>query len=492
MNPDLHSSTQPQFASALSVADGWQLTVEVEGEAARKGADATGNAGWTDVLVLGPAGRAAVKSPVSIVTALALLGPQPVCEQSILDALPRGDEALELLRSALELLVRQGALRRLIVRNGAVIAQLEPLGSHYRFNFFKPLTSAVTPRALSRFCLLRSDNGYIVLECPLAHARLRIFSAAVVASIAALGTRRSEAIEASFGETPVAPSAELLSLLSFEGFLENLGEGHEGENPARGHWEFHDLLFHSRSRAGRTGAVVGASYRFRGKVAPLPGVKAPMSALPIALPRPDLGELIFRDLTVTAALESRASIRQSGGRAPTVVELGHFLYRSARVRSCTKYHEIDLTNRPYPNGGASYELEVYPIIDRCAGLLSGVYHYDPLAHALEPLAPASPATETVLRFAHAANGGLVRPSILLVVTARFRRVSWKYESVAYATILKNVGALYQTMYIVATAMGLAPCAIGAGDSDLFSEILGNDYLEESAVGEFMLNARVDG
>ena len=130
-------------------------------------------------------------------------------------------------------------------------------------------------------------------------------------------------------------------------------------------------------------------------------------------------------------------------------------------------------------------------MDRCAGLLSGVYHYDPLAHALEPLAAASAASETALRLAHGANGGFVRPSILLVVTARFRRVSWKYKSIAYATILKNVGALYQTMYLVATAMGLAPCAIGSGNSDLFSEVLGNEYLEEGAVGEFMLNARTE-
>jgi SagB-type dehydrogenase family enzyme len=278
----------------------------------------------------------------------------------------------------------------------------------------------------------------------------------------------------------------LLSLLALEGFVQQ-----GAEDLSLQHWEFHDLLFHTRSRRGRTGAVVGASFRFRGKTRALPGLKPPMSAFPIALPRPDLQALMLNDITVTAALESRASIRQPNARAPTVVELGHFLYRSARVRHLMTYQDVELTNRPYPSGGASYELEIYPIIDRCAGLLSGVYHYDPLAHTLEPVAAVSAASETALRLAHGATAGSVRPSILLMVTARFRRVTWKYESIAYATILKDVGALYQTMYIVATAMRLAPCAIGAGDSDLFSEILGNDYLEESAVGEFMLNGRAE-
>ncbi len=42
------------------------------------------------------------------------------------------------------------------------------------------------------------------------------------------------------------------------------------------------------------------------------------------------------------------------------------------------------------------------------------------------------------------------------------------------------------MYLVATAMGLSPCAIGTGDSDLFAEATGLRYEEEGTVGEFAL------
>jgi SagB-type dehydrogenase family enzyme len=55
--------------------------------------------------------------------------------------------------------------------------------------------------------------------------------------------------------------------------------------------------------------------------------------------------------------------------------------------------------------------------------------------------------------------------------------------------LKNLGALYATMYLVATAMGLAPCALGGGDSELFSAVAGVDPCEEPAVGEFVLGTR---
>jgi SagB-type dehydrogenase family enzyme len=81
--------------------------------------------------------------------------------------------------------------------------------------------------------------------------------------------------------------------------------------------------------------------------------------------------------------------------------------------------------------------------------------------------------------------------IYFQITARCQRVFWKYESMAYALILKNLGALYATMYLVATAMDLAPCALGGGDSELFAEIAGLDPSEEPAVGEFLLGSRMD-
>jgi SagB-type dehydrogenase family enzyme len=63
---------------------------------------------------------------------------------------------------------------------------------------------------------------------------------------------------------------------------------------------------------------------------------------------------------------------------------------------------------------------------------------------------------------------------------------WKYESMAYSLILKHVGVVYQTMYCVATAMGLAACALGGGDTDAFAAVTGLDYFEEGSVGEFLL------
>ncbi|MFD0530627.1 hypothetical protein ACFQ1I_34450 [Kitasatospora arboriphila] len=49
--------------------------------------------------------------------------------------------------------------------------------------------------------------------------------------------------------------------------------------------------------------------------------------------------------------------------------------------------------------------------------------------------------------------------------------------------------VYQTLYLVATAMGLAPCGLGSGDTDAAARALGLDWTAESSVGEFLIGSR---
>jgi hypothetical protein len=45
------------------------------------------------------------------------------------------------------------------------------------------------------------------------------------------------------------------------------------------------------------------------------------------------------------------------------------------------------------------------------------------------------------------------------------------------------------MYLVATAMDLAPCGVGCGDADLFARAVGTNYYDETSVGEFLLGSK---
>jgi oxazoline/thiazoline dehydrogenase len=51
-----------------------------------------------------------------------------------------------------------------------------------------------------------------------------------------------------------------------------------------------------------------------------------------------------------------------------------------------------------------------------------------------------------------------------------------------------VGVVYQCMYLTATAMGLAPCGLGLGDSEVFSKAIHSNLFEETSVGEFLLGS----
>ena len=119
----------------------------------------------------------------------------------------------------------------------------------------------------------------------------------------------------------------------------------------------------------------------------------------------------------------------------------------------------------------------------------GLYHYDGLGHRLVCRAGRTAEVERLLQSAALAVGlQATEPQVLLVLAARLPRVAWKYTGLAYALVLKHVGVVFQTMYLAATAMGLAPCAVGLGDSDLFAQATDADYYAETSVGEFLLGS----
>jgi SagB-type dehydrogenase family enzyme len=108
---------------------------------------------------------------------------------------------------------------------------------------------------------------------------------------------------------------------------------------------------------------------------------------------------------------------------------------------------------------------------------------------LEFLSGKTPEVVQLLGHAGMAAGMLGEAvQVLLIFTARFKRLAYKYERLAYSLILKEAGVLMQNMYLAATAMDLAPCALGTGDSDLFVRAVRGDYTDETSIGEFLLGS----
>ena len=258
-------------------------------------------------------------------------------------------------------------------------------------------------------------------------------------------------------------------------------------DPTLQQWEFHDLLFHSTARMGRTEKNIGGTFRFKGILEQQPTVKPhSWNREKIPLPVPNLQELFFRDLTLTAAIETRQSTRSHSLIPLTINQIGEFLYRTVRNRYQYSSGYGEFTSRPYPSGGASYENEIYVTVSACIGIKRGFYYYDPQHHCLCLIKEPCKDMEELLNEAYIATAMTCYPQILLTIASRFNRVSWKYAGMSYATQLKHIGVIYQTMYLVATAMNIGACGLGLGNTDRFCQMTGLNYFEEGSLGEFML------
>jgi SagB-type dehydrogenase family enzyme len=450
--------------------------------------------GQGTLVVHGPAVRVALRQlPQAILDAAGRFDP-PGEDQDRLCELIGGDGNGLLARwyYCLERLTRLGLLCHVACAGGARLATLVAVSPYF---VSRPGQVVAGRRyVLPRFAYLRRQGREAVLESPLAHARMILNdgrATALVGALAAPGTA-AELAERVRGLS-VEAVAGVLTLLLQAGMLDE--EGNE-DAPALQTWEFHDLLFHARSRRGRFDAPYGGTFRLADRLAPPPALKPAVAGEAHELYRPDLDRLEQNDPPLARVQARRRSVREfDGGRPITAAQLGEFLFRVARV---TGHHEGEVTTprgpvclefapRPYPAGGSLYELELYAVIQTCTDLAPGLYHYDPARHRLIRLRGRTAEVAALLRDA-AGSTGVPEDNVqvLLILAARFARVAWKYESIAYALTLKHVGVVYQTMYLAATAMGLAPCAIGGGDADLFARAAGTDYCAETSVGEFLL------
>jgi SagB-type dehydrogenase family enzyme len=351
--------------------------------------------------------------------------------------------------------------------------------------------------ALSRFAYMRRRGADLVLESPCACALFRLCDPSVFAMIAHLSEARTVR---KLRDSADFPGVELLSLLLDSHFLVTPGPGADKAlRAAEGDddlvlWDFHDLLFHTRSTDGRHANPSGGLYAYAHLAAPPPAVRPSWPGPAIDLNKLDTGS----PSAFATLLRRRRSTRAFDERRPiTLAEVARLLDGAARIIS--REHapnddqdepELEIAARPYPSGGASYEFELYLAVDRCEGLARGFYHYDASRHALVLIETNQHWLTAMLEDAQFAMGAPGVPQILITMAARFGRVSWKYSGFAYALVLKHVGVLMQTLYLMAAEMEIGACAIGVGDIDLFAKMTGLAFHVEGSVGQIAIGRGV--
>ena len=347
---------------------------------------------------------------------------------------------------------------------------------------------------LSRFAYLRRRGNEMVLESPRAGALFRIGDPAVAATLAVLSQPRKIS---KLNLRPGSSTLYLLELLLDSQILLKL-DAKDGDglrvNEGDGNlvlWDFHDLVFHTRSTEGRQANPVGAAFTYASVVPPPPAVRRPWPGSKIDLRKFSSSE---PNAPFLKLLRERHSTRDFDDKHPiTLGELAQFLDTTARVMSEWKSgpyfdggSEVAYSTRPYPSAGSAYELELYLTVSSCEGLARGLYHYDAGSHALVAISASTQQLQAHASAAQYAMDAPGQPQILITIAARFGRISWKYSAIAYSLILKDVGSLIQTFYLAATDMGLGGCAIGSTNIDLFAKMTELEFHIEGPVGQFAL------
>jgi SagB-type dehydrogenase family enzyme len=175
----------------------------------------------------------------------------------------------------------------------------------------------------------------------------------------------------------------------------------------------------------------------------------------------------------TSLLEKRRSGREFDQAAIALTDLATVLHcgygtfsRDATIR------------RTVPSGGGLYPLELYPIVSRVEGLEKGIYHYDPLRHALEALELRDLDRNVADLHVYPE---LAAAGVLLAVTGVFGRSRFKYGLRGYRFTLLEAGHALQNVLLAATALRLGAIPVAGVDDRSLERLLHVDGVDESVV-----------
>ncbi|WP_133056434.1 SagB/ThcOx family dehydrogenase [Mycobacterium decipiens] len=278
-----------------------------------------------------------------------------------------------------------------------------------------------------------------------------------------------------------APEASDLTaverLLLDNGLLIDL-TGHAERKPV---WEFHDELLHSVSVHGAATAIAyGARREASLPQAPLNGTGSNINTHP--LPEPEACTTPLDEVFV-----KRRSCRVFSAEPLSASALATILGLALRSHSAHVANTGDMVRHSYPSAGALDEITT---VVASTGPFAGVSIYRHAQHRLEILQDSTVRARELIETL-CAPCGIIKPlpCIGLVFAADYAVMAAKYASIAYANILRDVGAVYQTVSLAATAVGAGSCIVGGGWGQLERQSVAGLHENQVVVGGMVLGAR---
>jgi SagB-type dehydrogenase family enzyme len=177
-----------------------------------------------------------------------------------------------------------------------------------------------------------------------------------------------------------------------------------------------------------------------------------------------------------------------GGRFVSIEELSDFLLLTMgilRRKLAVNWsvngrgiaaHRSTTYSRGTASGGGLYPVVIYFLLRDRIGLQPGVYQYDDAHHALTRVRLGSfePSLAAAINFPEADSSDL-----LVVLTVRFWKSSFKYHNFSFQVATQDVGACIGSMEQVAHALGWSTTTIYWFRDRLISSLLGLDNDREA-------------
>jgi SagB-type dehydrogenase family enzyme len=194
------------------------------------------------------------------------------------------------------------------------------------------------------------------------------------------------------------------------------------------------------------------------------------------LTRVKLPELEFPDdINFWRVIIHRRSSRSFNENPISKKQLGLLLFGISGLTRKASRMEF----RTVPSAGGLYPIEIYPAINNVSKLDRGIYHYNIRDHELELLKEGDFREEV-------ANGCLnqtmaYRSAVNFIWTALIPRSKWKYLQRCYRYIYLDCGHIAQNFYLVAEALKLGACTIGAIYDQELNNLLEIDGEKETVI-----------
>jgi len=338
---------------------------------------------------------------------------------------------------------------------------------------------------LARFAAFHKMGSTLVLEAPIANARFELYDQNTISTITSWMAASSSTVKNSL-------LARLLILTGLAVVVDESAASAQNDLHSADGWTFHEMFFQFRSRHGFHTNPSGGLFYGAGRRDALPANRPRQDTeVRLSLPKPTN---IISD-SLESVVSRRVSTRKFSQQQPSLAQLGELFWRTMRQTESLSMtvkdpsgidHVFPLKRRPVPSGGAVHEIDAYILANVNGELPAGLWRYDDENHEMVHVSELGEDSQLVSYHAQRSAGLPEAPFMLVLFSARFDRMMWKYTAMPYAAILKHVGVLYEIFYLVATDMGLGVCGLGNGESRAFSRMISAHPLVESTVGEMLI------